>query len=99
MLERIEAGRDWLRNVNRYLLASGLFLIWMCTFAEVDVLRMVQTRWERQRIEDRITETQADIQRLDERLAELHSLPGAKERHAREQYYMHKSNEDVFVFR
>ena len=25
--------------------------------------------------------------------------PGAKERHAREAYYMHKPEEDVFVFR
>jgi cell division protein FtsB len=88
-----------LNELNRYVLASGLFLLWMCTFAEVDVIRMLQTHLERGEVEQRIAQTQEDISGLDERIAALDRDPTAKERHARETYYMHRSNEDVFVFR
>ena len=90
---------DRLLEVNRYALAFGLFVLWMCTLAEVGVFRMVETQLERQTIEARIAETQGAIATLDAEIAELDALPGAKETHAREQYYMHKSNEDVYVFR
>ena len=90
---------DRLLEVNRYALAFGLFVLWMCTLAEVGVFRMVETQLERQTIEARIAETQRAIERLDAAIAEHDALPGAKEAHAREQYYMDKSNEDVFIFR
>lgn len=90
---------DRIRSSNRYLLAFGLFVVWMSTMAEVDVFRMINTRLERNHIEARIAETEADIQQLDDQLAEIQRDPSAKERHAREAYYMHKVNEDVYVFR
>ncbi len=99
MRERILEVYDRLTEINRYALASGLFLLWMCTFAEVDVMRMLDTHLERGDIEHRIAQTEAEITALDQRIASLHSDAHAKERHAREEYYMHQTNEDVFVFR
>ena len=37
---------DRLLEVNRYALAFGLFLLWMCTLAEVGIFRMVETQLE-----------------------------------------------------
>ena len=98
MRDRLWETWDRIRYSNRYALAFGLFLIWMSTIAEVDVFRMIDTRMERHHIENRITETEGLIQGLDLQLEEIRTDPAAKERYARESYYMHKSNEDVYVF-
>jgi len=99
MRERLYDIFDRLKEANRYGVALVLFTIWMASLAEVDVFRMLETRIERNRIEDRIAQTEAEIAALDAQIVEIQNDPSVKERHARESYYMHKSNEDVFVFR
>lgn len=99
MRERFHDILERLKEANRYGVALVLFTIWMASLAEVDVFRMVETRIERNRIEDRIARTEDEIAVLDAQIAEIEKDPSVKERHARESYYMHKSNEDVFVFR
>ena len=99
MRKRLHRIWQGLCNTNRYVLSSGLFLLWMLTLAEVDIIRIAETRFEKNSIEAEIQRTEATIRSLDDQVAELRDHPEAKERHAREQYYMHKSNEDVYVFR
>ena len=98
MRERLLDIWDRVRDSNRYVLAFGLFLVWMSTIAEVDLFRMINTRIERQHIESRIDETQGLIDDLDIQLEEIRTDPSVKERYARESYYMHKAEEDVYVF-
>lgn len=90
---------DRIRETNRYAVAAGVFLLWMLTLADVDLIRMVQTHQERLDIETKKAGHQARIAELDTELQRMSQDPGAKERHAREAYYMHKPEEDVFVFR
>ncbi len=98
MRDRLWDIWDRIRYSNRYVLAFGLFLLWMSTMAEVDVFRMINTRLERNHIQARIGETADLIDELDLQLEEIRTDPAAKERYARESYYMHKSQEDVYVF-
>jgi len=90
---------DRIRETNRYAVAAGVFLLWMLTLADVDLIRMVQTHQERLDIETKKAGHEARIAELDTELQRMSQDPGAKERHAREAYYMHKPEEDVFVFR
>lgn len=99
MRDRFFTIWDRILDPNRYALSAGLFAVWMCTFAQVDVFRMAQTRMERNRIDERIHQTELSIQKLDEQVAQLKENPLAKEQHARESYFMHKPNEDVYIFR
>ena len=99
MRDRIEDWVDWVRNANRYAVATGLFLIWMLTLADVDLVRMIKTHQERVRIESRLAEHRHNIENLESDLQQILEAPDAKVRHAREAYYMHKPGEDVFVFR
>ena len=99
MIDWLHDMADRLRGANRYAVASGLFLLWMLTLADVDLIRMVRTHQERARIESRLAEHQLNINALEAELQRMALSPDAKERLAREAYYMHKSNEDVFVFR
>ena len=87
-----------LRQTNRYVVAASLFLLWMLTLADVDLIRMWRTHAERTDIELRMAE-HLTIEQLETDLERMSTDPGAKERHAREAYYMHKPNEDVFVYR
>ena len=89
---------DRIRETNRYAVAAGVFLLWMLTLADVDLIRMVQTHQERLDIETKKAGHEARIAELDTELQRMSQDPGAKERHAREAYYMHKPEEDVFVF-
>ena len=90
---------DRIRETNRYAVAAGVFLLWMLTLADVDLIRMVQTHQERLDIETKKAGHEARIAELDTELQRMSQDTGAKERHAREAYYMHKPEEDVFVFR
>ena len=90
---------DRLREINRYAIASVLFLLWMLTLADVDLMRMIETHQERSRIESKLAEHQKNIDMLQEELQRMAADSHAKERLAREAYYMHRPDEDVFVFR
>ena len=90
---------DRLRDTNRYAVAAGLFLLWMTALADVGLLRMIKTHQQRVQIETRMEQHRAAIAELESELEHMATDPNAKERHAREAYYMHKTNEDVFVFR
>ena len=98
-MERIHDIWERLQHANRYVVAAALFLLWMLTLADVDLVRMVHTHAERTDIETRMDEHRARIATLEADLGQLTEDPSAKERHAREAYYMHKPNEDVFVYR
>ncbi len=98
-MEFFHIAYDRIRETNRYAVAAGVFLLWMLTLADVDLIRMVQTHQERLDIETKKAGHEARIAELDTELQRMSQDPGAKERHAREAYYMHKPEEDVFVFR
>ena len=98
-MDRIHDIIERLRLTNRYVLAAVLFLVWMLTLADVDLLRMVKTHAERHDIETKMEEHRQRISELEAALEQLRTDPSAKERHAREAYYMHKPDEDVFVYR
>ena len=90
---------DRIRDANRYTVAAGVFLIWMLTLADVDLIRMVKTHNARVQIETKMEGHAERIASLNAELEKMGADASSKERHARENYFMHKPEEDVFVFR
>jgi cell division protein DivIC len=82
---------------NKYLIAVLVFLIWLLVFDRnslIDRVRYIRT------LSDLEDEKQYYIERIDEdsrRLNELKTDKDNLEKFAREQYFMKKENEDVFV--
>ena len=82
---------------NKYLIAVMVFLVWLLIFDNnslIDRFRYINTLHE---LED---EKLYYLQRIDEdsrRLNELKTDQENLEKFAREQYFMKKENEDVFV--
>jgi cell division protein FtsB len=82
---------------NKYLIAVSVFLVWLLIFDNnslIDRAKYIRTLHEledeRQFYNERIEE---DSRRLNELKTDKENL----EKFAREQYFMKKDNEDVFV--
>ena len=82
---------------NKYLMAVLVFLVWLLIFDQnslIDRVRYLHTLHEMEE------EKQYYLERIEEdsrRLNELKTDRDNLEKFAREQYFMKKENEDVFV--
>lgn len=82
---------------NKYLIAVVVFLVWLLLFDRnslIDRYRYIRT------LHDMEDEKQYYIERIEEdsrRLNELKTDRENLEKFAREQYFMKRENEDVFV--
>ncbi len=82
---------------NKYLMAVLVFLVWLLVFDNnslIDRVRYLNT------LHDMEEEKQYYLERIEEdsrRLRELKTDRENLEKFAREQYFMKKENEDVFV--
>ncbi len=82
---------------NKYLIAVLVFLVWLLVFDRnslIDRVKYIRT------LSDLEEEKQYYIERIDKdsrRLNELKTDRDNLEKFAREQYFMKKENEDVFV--
>lgn len=81
--------------VNKYTITGLVFFVWMFFFDKNKWLNQWQLSQsifrlerEKQNLSEMIVEAKKDKQDLDQN----------KEKYAREKYYMHKPNEDIFIF-
>jgi cell division protein FtsB len=79
---------------NRYFLALVIFVGWLIFFDKHDVL----TQWKLQRTVNKLEQDKdyysKEIKRAEQKRLDLEVN---KEKYAREQYYMKKDNEEVFI--
>jgi cell division protein DivIC len=79
---------------NRYVLTATLFLAWLVFVDRHDVL----TQFSLWRSEKKLTaERDGYRARIDEAKQRNLDLEQNKEKYARELYFMHRSNEEVFI--
>lgn len=81
--------------INKYTITGMVFFVWMFFFDKNKWLNQWQLSQsifrlerEKQNLGELIVQAKKDKQDLDQN----------KEKYAREKYFMHKSNEDVFIF-
>lgn len=81
--------------VNRYFITAMVFFVWMIFFDKNKWLNQLQLsqsiyrlELEKKNLAKQIVEARKDKEDLDKN----------KEKYAREKYYMHKENEDIFIF-
>lgn len=79
---------------NRFFLVLALFFAWMIFFDRHDFV----TQWQLYRSVDRLEEEKEKLSgQIQEAKQERLDLEVHKEKFAREQYYMKKNNEEVFI--
>ena len=79
---------------NKYLLVLAVFFFWMIFIDRHDFI----TQWRLQRAVDQMQEEkELYIEKIEQAKQDRLDLEVNKEKFAREQYYMKKRNEDVFI--
>ena len=81
--------------VNKYVIVTAVFFVWLLIF---DKHNYVTQRKLAQTIENLEADKQKYLNLIEEVKIEKIDLEKNKEKYAREHYYMHKENEEVFVF-
>lgn len=81
--------------MNRYVIVTTIFFVWLLVF---DKHNYVTQRKLAQTIDNLKVERQKYIDLIEEVKLEKIDLVKNKEKYAREHYYMHKENEEVFIF-
>jgi len=82
---------------NKFVIASLIFLVWILFFDENSISRQLR---DRRQLSDLHQQKEYYIERIaddKERFEELHKGNAELEKFAREQYYMSKPDEDVFI--
>ncbi len=76
-------------------MVSILFLAWMVFFDKHDVL----TQFKLQSSQERLKADKAYYEKkIEEAKADKEDIERNEEKFAREHYYMHKDDEDIFIF-
>jgi cell division protein DivIC len=79
---------------NRYVIVAVLFAGWMIFFDKHDII----TQWRLQNTVEKLEEDRAYYKvKIKEAQQKRLDLEVNKEKFAREEYYMQKNNEDVFI--
>lgn len=82
---------------NKYFLAGAIFLLWIIVFDQNNLLERKKLLNEIKQLDKDREYFQNQIEKDARRLQELKTNDDNLEKFAREQYLMHRDNEDVFV--
>lgn len=82
---------------NKYFLVTIFFIIWILFIDTNNLIRWYSDLKEVSVQKRQIKYYQNAIKETDEQLKELHSNLDSLEKFAREQYYFHKADEELFI--
>jgi cell division protein DivIC len=85
----------FLRNIYGFVGVS--FLIWMLFFDTNTLFSQWQLSRDNDRLQNKLTQYQQEIKIVEQDLNELKNNTSLIEKVARENFYMKKNNEDVFI--
>lgn len=83
--------------LNKYAVATLIFLIFMVFVDLYNIPRLMYDNYEIYKQNVAISKYKNSIRETDERLKELRSNRDSLEKFAREKYYFHEKDEDVFI--
>lgn len=82
---------------NKYVIASVVFLLLLLFFDRNDIFTQMQRKKELNKILASQEFYRKEIDSTKQKLEELRTNPSALEHYAREELYMRKDSEDIFV--
>ncbi|MFM1931939.1 MAG: hypothetical protein RL226_1242 [Bacteroidota bacterium] len=84
---------------GRYGVTLGVFVVWMMFFNDVDLIFIAESYGELKSMEREIKYFEGENEIIREALDDLSNNASSLEKFAREEYFMKKPNEDLFVIR
>ncbi|MBP6455548.1 MAG: septum formation initiator family protein [Chitinophagaceae bacterium] len=85
--------------INRYkfYILGGIFVVWVLFFAQYNIISLINQKQELNDMKEKISFLKKEIEMLESKNKSLENNPKAIERTARENYFMKKENEEVFI--
>jgi len=84
---------------NKYMLASTIFVLWICFFNDIDLFYVIKSKQEVSALKKEVESLKQKNLSSDVALHDLTTNRKSLEKFARETYYMKRPNEDIFVFK
>ncbi|MFM2316445.1 MAG: hypothetical protein RLZZ155_777 [Bacteroidota bacterium] len=84
---------------NRYLLTLALFVVYNLFINNIDIPFIISSRWELHKLREQALQLEKDNIQAKQQLEAINAKNFALEKLAREEYFMKKPNEDVYVFK
>jgi cell division protein DivIC len=86
---------SWLKN--KYVLAVLFFAVWSLFLADTSAIELFELNGKLNKLKVSQANLTAEIKTTDKQLKQLKTNTQTIEKFAREQYYMKKDNEDLFI--
>lgn len=83
--------------LNKYMLTICLFLVWMIFFDKTSFLVINELNGEISKYEDQLQYYKTEYEKNDAFYKKLMNNKSEKEKYARENYFMKKPNEEIFI--
>ncbi|MDO5615192.1 MAG: septum formation initiator family protein [Cruoricaptor ignavus] len=83
--------------LNKYLITIVLFLVWMIFFDSTSFLVINDLNREINKYEDQLDYYKSEYEKNDQFYKRLMNNKNEKEKYARENYFMKKPNEEIFI--
>ncbi len=96
MLEHLKKLAKIFRN--KYVAATLLFVVWIAFFDQTSLIYDIHLTQKEKQMKAQKIYYEKQTLAATEQLKELQTNPANLEKFAREQYFMKKANEDVYVF-
>lgn len=83
--------------LNKYVIAICLFLVWMVFFDKTSFLVINELNGEINKYEEQLEYYKTEYDKNDQFYKKLMNNKSEKEKYARENYFMKKPNEEIFI--
>lgn len=83
--------------LNKYILTIFLFLVWMIFFDKTSFLVIHELNGEINKYEEQLEYYKSEYEKNDKFYKKLMNNKSEKEKYARENYFMKKPNEEIFI--
>ena len=83
--------------LNKYVIAICLFLVWMVFFDKTSFLVINELNGEINKYEEQLDYYKTEYEKNDQFYKKLMNNKSEKEKYARENYFMKKPNEEIFI--
>jgi cell division protein FtsB len=102
LIKDIQPQSDWLKFarkyiLNKYTITVFFFLVWMIFFDKTSFLVIHEINGEIDKYEEQLTYYKSEYEKNDKFYKKLMNNKDEKEKYARENYFMKKPNEEIFI--
>ncbi len=84
---------------SKYTLSTCVFLLWITFFNDIDLIYIFKSRREVVALRNEVQRMKDDNVKATQSLYDLTTNSYSLEKFARENYYMKRDNEEVYVFK